>query len=244
MAARSLPERPENRGVVALLEALDGAWLAGHGVVFAGGTRIALSLHEYRISRDADFLAVDRTGYATLRMALREKEGLRRLFRTRSVVDLPREPRMDQYGIRFLAVVAGERVKVEFVAEGRIELDAGESGPVGTVPWATEVDCFAEKLLANSDRWLDDAYLSRDVIDLAALHGHVGRVPDTAWRKAEGAYGRAVVSDLERAAERFLEREDHRRICFDRLGVTRESELIANLELLRGEARVRHAGAT
>ncbi len=38
-----------------------------YGVVFAGGRRLTLALHEYHVSKDADFLAVDRKGYASVR---------------------------------------------------------------------------------------------------------------------------------------------------------------------------------
>jgi hypothetical protein len=195
MAAPSTPERSEHVPVVAVLEALDGALLAEHGVVFAGGTRIALEFGEFRVSKDVDLLATDRPGYAGLRAEVREQGGVTRLFMNGSNVELPREARVDQYGIRFPAIVLGIQVKVEFVAERRIELESGASGRFGSVPWASIADCFSEKLLASSDRWADDTYLSRDLIDLAALRMHEGPIPEAVWQKVVAAYGAPVVRD-------------------------------------------------
>jgi len=238
MAASSIPERPEHAAVVKLLRALDGPALSRHGVTFAGGTRIALAYGEYRVSRDVDFLAVDRHGYASLRAEVRER-GVAILFVPGADVQLPREARMDQYGIRLPVVVAGEKLKVEFIAEGRVELDRGQPGLYSDVPWATVLDCFVEKILANSDRWADDAYLSRDLIDLGALTLHEGPIPEAAWLKAEGAYGPTAARDLERAAERFVEREDHQQRCFERLDVRGREELLESIRSLQQMASAR-----
>jgi hypothetical protein len=225
--------------VVALLEALDGQLLSSHAVVFAGGTRIALGYGEYRVSRDIDFLAADTAGYASLRAEVREPGGVARLFSKNANVALPREPRIDQYGIRFPAIVDGSQIKVEFVAEGRIGLSAGVPGLFGSVEWASAVDCFTEKLLANSDRWADDAYLSRDLIDLAALRSKEGPIPEVAWSKAVGAYGEVVLRDLNKAAAALLRREAYRQQCFDRLDVCNVDELTATLEVLLAEGTAR-----
>ena len=237
MAAPLILTRVEHQAVVTLLEALDGELLARHDVVFAGGTRLTLALSEYRLSRDVDFLAVDREGYASLRAEVREPGGVRRLFSKDSPIELPGEARIDQYGIRFPAMVGTTRIKVEFVAEGRIALSPGIVGPVASVPWAAMVDCYAEKLLANSDRWADDAFLSRDLIDLAALRLHVGPIPKLAWEKACKAYGLTVVRDLVKAARAFESRPDHRRACFERLDVRNADALVPFIEALRVESQ-------
>jgi hypothetical protein len=238
MAAPLILTRVEHQAVVTLLEALDGQLLARHDVVFAGGTRLTLALGEYRLSRDVDFLAVDQQGYASLRAEVREPGGVRRLFHKDCPIELPGEARIDQYGIRFPAVVGSTRIKVEFVAEGRIALSPGEAGPIASVPWAAIVDCYAEKLLANSDRWADDAFLSRDLIDLAALRLHVGSIPELAWEKARKAYGLTVVHDLEKAATAFERRLEHRRTCFERLDVRGADALAPFVEALRVESRL------
>jgi hypothetical protein len=102
---------------------------------------------------------------------------------------------------------------------------------------AAMVDCYAEKFLANPDRWADDAFLSRDLIDLAALRLHVGSIPELAWEKARKAYGLIVVHDLEKAATAF-ERPEHRRTCFERLDVRGADALVPLIEALRVESRL------
>jgi hypothetical protein len=239
MAALSTPTHAEHAAVVRVLEALNGELLAQHGVVFAGGTRLTLAFGEYRVSRDADFLAADRQGYASLRSEVRQAGGIRRLFVPGHDLELPAEARIDQYGIRFPAIVGGSRIKVEFVAEGRMALMPGEVGPIASVPWAQLVDCYAEKLLANSDRWADDAFLSRDLIDLAALRVHVGPVPELAWTKARDAYGTAVANDLQKAAHAFEAHSDYRRTCFARLEVRQEDQLLLAINDLLVESQMR-----
>jgi hypothetical protein len=64
------------------------------------------------------------------------------------------------------------------------------------------VDMAAGKLLANADRWADDAVFSRDLIDLAMM------VPPratlhAALSKAQVAYGESVRADLLRAVDRL-----------------------------------------
>lgn len=235
MAAPLIPKRAEHQAVARLLDAFDAELLARHGVVFAGGTRLTLALGEYRLSRDIDFLAADRQGYASLRFEVRQIGGSKRFFRQGSEPELPGEARIDQYGIRFPVVLDGVRMKVEFVAEARIALSPGEVGPLSSVPWATLGDCYAEKLLANSDRWADDAFLSRDLIDLAALRHHVGPIPDTALQKARDAYGVTVIKDLVKAASEFARRKEHQRTCFERLDVRGPDDLAASIDTLQAE---------
>ena len=81
-----------------------------------------------------------------------------------------REVRADQYGIRTMLQIDGADIKFEIVLEGRIELE--EPGPDDRqcgVATLSPLDMAASKLLANSDRWRDDAVMSRDLIDLAMM---------------------------------------------------------------------------
>ncbi|MBN1605626.1 MAG: nucleotidyl transferase AbiEii/AbiGii toxin family protein [Polyangiaceae bacterium] len=225
--------------MASLLEALNGDLLAKHGVVFAGGCRLTLAFGEYRVSQAVDFLAADRKGYASLRAEVRQPGGTGRLFLENAAVELAGEARIDQYGIRFPVVMDGTRLKVEFVAEGRIPLAPGEPGLLSDVPWETLPDCYAEKLLANSDRWADDAYLSRDLIDLAALRVHAGPIPEMAWQKATDAYGMSAADDLRKAATEFARRSEHRCRCFERLDVRGADALSAAMHELCREASSR-----
>lgn len=94
---------------------------------------------------------------------------------------------------------------------------------------------YAEKLLANSDRWPDRSVLSRDLIDLGMLRARAGAIPPTAWLKAEGAYRGAVRDDLGKALRWFLDHEDHRERCFTGLGVVHPAVILRGIEELLAE---------
>lgn len=64
------------------------------------------------------------------------------------------------------------------------------------VPCLSLVDCIAEKLLANADRWADSSIESRDLIDLCVIRFN-NTFPDAAKIKAENAY--PVIEPLKRA---------------------------------------------
>ena len=65
---------------------------------------------------------------------------------------------------------------------------------------------MASKLLANSDRWNDDAVFSRDVIDLVMLNPRKSELND-ALEKSYAAYGDSIHRDLQRAIDALLSRE-------------------------------------
>jgi hypothetical protein len=203
MAARSTFERETHRRIQRVLEALDADALARFSCWFGGGTRIAMGLGEYRESRDIDFLCSDASGYADLRVAVGQ-DGYKTLFVAEHSVELPREIRADQYGVRFPAVVDGQSIRVELVREARIELTHPARPSWTDIACLSIGDCYAEELLANCDRWADTDSLSRDLIDLAALRRAHGPIPDKAWHAAESAYKTAPRDALRRAALAFL----------------------------------------
>ncbi|CEE84472.1 conserved hypothetical protein [Xanthomonas citri pv. citri] len=181
---------------------------------FGGGTAIALALDEYRESADVDFLCASQAGYRLLRNTITQHDLGGIFFKP---VTLLREPRADRYGIRAMLEVDGQPVKFEIVSEGRIAID-GAMDPQFGVPTLSREDLFAEKLLANADRWADRSVMSRDLIDLAAMTLHWGPIPDAAWDKASDAYGdhlrQAYNSALERVSDRaYLKR------CLDAMQV-------------------------
>ena len=77
----------------------------------------------------------------------------------------------------------------------------------------------ATKLLANSDRWGDDAVMSRDLIDLAMME------PDPellrgAMAKAAAAYGKSIAADLDKAIEALRTRPHRLDRCMEALQMT------------------------
>ena len=209
--------REAYRAVLDVLERMDAALLDGARCWFAGGSRLAMDLGECRESLDLDFLCADPSGYADLRLAVRAG-GPGALF-CGDAPAFPREPRIDQYGIRFVASVASGALRVEIVREGRVAF-----GPPARPSWSpvaclSTVDRVTEKLLANSDRGADPDTLGRDAIDLAVLRASAGAIPADAWARAEAAYKTAPRADLERSVAQLLGDEPFRERCFSGLRV-------------------------
>ncbi|OEZ98712.1 hypothetical protein DUPY_28920 [Duganella phyllosphaerae] len=145
-------------------------------------------MNEYRESVDVDFLCSSLDGYRALRNTI-SSASLGDILAL--PVELVRDVRADRYGIRTFVRVGGIPIKFEIVSEGRIDI-AGAIDPVLGVPTLSREDMYAEKLLANADRFGDVSVASRDAIDLAMLIEHWGAVPDQAWAKARRAYGQSI----------------------------------------------------
>ncbi|MBN8487496.1 MAG: nucleotidyl transferase AbiEii/AbiGii toxin family protein [Burkholderiales bacterium] len=232
-------ERPHHRRIAALLSALDAELLRTHHCLFGGGTLIALLHGEYRESRDVDFLVSDLTCYRALRGVVTQ-QGIGGLFRT--PVAALREARMDQYGIRTLIEVEAVPIKFEIVLEARIALDGPmPSAAVCGVSALSPVDQVAEKLLANADRWADDAVDARDLIDLAMMLPD-GRIPRTALDKASGAYS-SIEADLDKA-KAHIERPGRLARCMTHLQMTLPPALLLDrIRRLRPAPPPRRRGA-
>lgn len=74
-------ERPHHQRIAHVLEALNADLLRQLGVLFGGGTCIALRCGEYRESVDIDFLVSDLAGYRELRELLTGVGGLHPIVR-------------------------------------------------------------------------------------------------------------------------------------------------------------------
>ena len=193
-------ERPHHQRILKVLRALDSDLLCRARCYFGGGTAIVLALGEYRESVDVDFLCADREGYRLLRSAL----ALPTLGKiTTAPLDYAREVRTERDKIFTRVRVDEIPIKVEFVLEGRIDLD-GHLDPRLGVPVLSQGDMYAEKLLATADRGLDESTLGRDLIDLAMMIGAWGPIPEAAWKKTEAAYGHAI-HDVVAKARALLE---------------------------------------
>lgn len=224
--------RPRHQTVARALDAFDAAYLRAAGCYLGGGTRIVLELDEYRESADLNFLCADANGYRTLRNAITERSLGPILAQA---VPLAREVRADRYGIRTFLEIEGEKVKIEIVSEGRIEL-ADMVVPRVPVACLDRVSCFAEKFLANADRALDESVASRDLIDLAFMMA--------AWSPAEAArglgwaasaYGDTAVASLDRALLKVERNPRYFKQCLQRLVISDERTLALGLTRLRGK---------
>lgn len=217
-------ERPHHRRIASALEALDADVLAANDCLFGGGTAMALRYGEYRESVDIDFLVSKVEGYRQLRQRLTGPDGMRAIVRAGHALSQTREVRTDQYGIRTMLQVDSADIKFEIVLEGRIELDApGPDDRQCGVATLTPLDMATTKLLANSDRWRDDAVMSRDLIDLAMMAPPKALMKQ-AMAKAQGAYGESVAADLASAVEDLRARPHRLDQCMQAMAMTKVSK--------------------
>lgn len=203
--------------IATALQALDAEILLRLGCYFGGGTAIVLSHGEYRESLDIDFLIANKAGFRELRQGLTGEGGISTIVRKGSTLSLAREIRADQYGIRTMLDIGAVQIKFEFVLEARIPLDNPVSSDrICGVATLTKMDLAASKILANSDRWSDDAVFSRDLIDLAMLKLPVPLLK-RAMDKAKLAYGETAEQDLHKAIEKLKQRTGRLSECMEAL---------------------------
>lgn len=219
MRGDSLFEREHHRDVALVLQCLEASVLAQRHCYFGGGTAMALRYGEYRESVDIDFLVSQKEGYRDLRQMLGGLHGLNPIVRPGMKVDLAREVRADQYGIRTYVRSGAAVIKLEIVLEARIELVApAEDDRICGVPTLAPIDMAAEKLLANADRWADDSVFSRDLIDLA-MQAAGQQLLRAACAKAEEAYGASVRRSLAKGLDMLRNRPHRLEECMKALSV-------------------------
>jgi hypothetical protein len=220
-----------------ILAAIDGAVMEAHGFALGGATRIALAHGEVRISLDLDFLGSNATGFAALRGLVRDG-GVASILRPGMTLDVPREPSIDQYGIRFPVRVGTELVKVEIVREARVELEPPVREAFCALPLLSVEDCIVEKILANSDRGADATQFDRDILDLSILREAHGPISDRAWVRAARAYGEHARADVVKSLVRILRDTERRERDFRALRVDDADRVMRGLALLGGDLGV------
>jgi hypothetical protein len=213
-------ERPHHRRIVSVLSDMSPAFLRDTPCCFAGGTCLALRLGEYRESVDIDFLCSSVVGYRAIRSTVTERS-LGELFRVPP--RLLREVRADRYGIRTVLEKEGVPIRFEVVLEGRISLSCEEVDNL-PVPVLDRAGLFAEKLLANCDRYADRSTFSRDLIDLLIMKGCWSEVVSEALATAETAYGPVVQASYERAARALRDDPAYLARCFEALSVSADAQ--------------------
>ncbi|MGB7441300.1 MAG: nucleotidyl transferase AbiEii/AbiGii toxin family protein [Coleofasciculaceae cyanobacterium] len=222
----SMVHLAQHQTILDILSQLNAIFLNQCKTYFGGGTLLALTYDEYRLSQDIDFLCSDSIGYRQLRQAVYESQ-YQALFQTTEGLIFPREIQANQYGIRFPIVVGDLSIRLEIVSEGRIELGSPERLSWCPVACLNAVDQVAEKLLANSDRWPDTSVLSRDLIDLAIIRLQ-GKLPAQAFAKAEAAY--PVIAPLQKAIAAFQQQPDYRSRCYEALQIKNPGLIIDGLD--------------
>lgn len=230
-------KRPHHQRIQRLLHALDSELFASAECYFGGGTAIVLALDEYRESLDVDFLCASHDGYRQLRSAV-FNQGLAGLLR--QPLKALRDVRADRYGIRTFIEIDGVPIKFEIVQEGRITL-SGQTDPGTGVPTLERADMYAEKLLANADRWGDKATAGRDIIDLALMIHHWGPIPASAWCKTQAAYGPSVDAAFRKAAAEITDTA-YLNSCLDKMQMDRQLALPIQTTLQQAMATAQEGG--
>jgi hypothetical protein len=197
--------RPHHRDIATVLGCLDAALLREHNCLFGGGTAISLRFGEYRESLDIDFMVSDAKGFKRLREKLSGKTNLdtimipgQRVFQDPEII------RTSPYAIRTQVRVGQSRIKFEIISEGNLSFDAPSAKDmVCGITTLTTTDLAACKILANSDRYLDDGTYNRDIIDLAMIPT-TSKELRQALAKTHNAYGKTATINAHKAIERLL----------------------------------------
>jgi len=220
--------------ILKILHSLNTDLFKEIGAYFGGGTLLALLYNEYRQSKDIDFVCPVGTGYRELRNKI-DSKSYNIIFNKFDDIKLPREIKIDQYGVRFLVLVDETPIKFEIFAEARIQLENPTFYEWCPAPCLSFEDCCAEKLLANADRWNDTSIESRDLIDLAILRLQ-SELPKSAVQKAEQAY--AVIEPLKKALNKFQSSPKYREKCFSALEIENREAVIDGIDLLASDLKL------
>lgn len=176
--------RPHHQRIQRILESLNPDLLLRNQCLLGGGTAIALTHGEYRLSMDVDLIVSSKGGYRELR-GLVNSQGIEALMKR--PLPLRREARIDQYGIRCAFDIDSAAIKFEIVFEARVELqDPLPEDRVNGVWALTMRDKVATKLMANSDRWADDSVWSR---------GHACRLREGPHQPARAGWAAAQLHE-------------------------------------------------
>lgn len=233
-------KRELHQKILTILTHLNIEFLRECHAYFGGGTLVSLQHEEYRLSKDIDFMCSMTNGYHLLRQKVAAM-GYDVIFSSRDRLILPNEIQANQYGIRFPVIIDGTTIKLEMVSEGRIQLGEPDYPSWSPVPCLNQIDIFAEKLLANADRWPSELVNSRDLIDLAMLR-LASPIPQTAIDKAESAY--QVIEPFKRAIQYFQEHPEYRQRCYGALSIETPDKIINGIDLLANDFSMKATART
>jgi len=140
---------------------------------------------------------------------------------------LVREPTMferphHQRIARVLAALNGSLLRHNHCLFGggtAIALRYGEYRESVDIDFLMPLDMATTKLLANSDRGLDDGVFNRDLIDLAMMNPPLALLR-RAVAKAEQAYGKSIRQDLDKAINRMHDRHGWLERCMQVMAMT------------------------
>ena len=227
--------RDHHKAILNALRSFDGDFLMKSKCYFGGGTAISLELGEYRESVDIDFLCSDKDGYRVLRSAIAGCKDIAPILRAGADIKNLREVRANRDAVRTVIQSQGANIKVEFVREVRIDLEGAMDLRYG-LPVLSRKHMYAEKLMANSDRWYAPDVASRDILDLSIMISRWGAIPEEAWMIAEEAYGNKVREDYNKAVEK-IRKPEWIEDCATKMAI--DADTIKEILALHGGAHLR-----
>lgn len=208
-------KRDHHLRIATILQTMNPEVLQKHQCYFGGGTAIVLLRDEYRESIDIDLMVSSLESYRELRSEIRVKNDLSYILREGTELQLSRGIRAEKDAIRTMINVGSVEVKFEIIFEARIDFETPPpTSRLCGIATLTPLDLAASKLLANSDRWADDAIYSRDIIDLAMIGLNKEKM-EVAKEKARTAYGKSVDADLKKAITNLKNRKGHLLRCME-----------------------------
>lgn len=227
----SMFKRPHHQRIEKILRALNSDLLVQAECYFGGGTAIVLSLDEYRESVDIDFLCSSKDGYRLLRNLVSSDLGPLLLSPIKHI----REVRTERDKFSTFLEVDGNPIKIEFIHEGNTTI-TGSIDPVLGIPILSREDMYAQKLLANADRGLDKATMSRDIIDLSVMIDKWGDIPGLAWDKAYAAYGDYLIRGFYNGIKVIQDRS-YLASCLHRMGM--DADYVDRIPLILDQASIK-----
>lgn len=223
-------ERAHHQRISAVLRCLDGPTLLKNHCLLGGGTAIVLARDEYREALQIELCCTSADVYREIRRAL-DAQDPGWLFR--GPVQMLREPNFHRHGIRLAVLLDGTPVKIEILLENRIPFAAclPEAAIEGVWRLAEE-DLVATRLMANTDRYGDDSFMSRDIIDLAMLATD-GILSPAGVTKARTVYQNGIDTAFVRARAMLLEGDGRLAMCMRELSMKMPAhELASRIERL------------
>ncbi|AMD02377.1 nucleotidyl transferase AbiEii/AbiGii toxin family protein [Halomonas chromatireducens] len=183
--------RAHHRAIGQLLTHFDGDFLSANNILFGGGTRIALELHEFRESVDIDLFCIGRSAYRAARSAITPHSFGPLLLPGHTLALLnDREIRADRDAIRALLEGPGHPIKLEIIHFDNEAIKPDPRSQLFPIPFVGKEGCFATKLTANADRYMNH---SKDILDLCMMRREWGEIPEAAWKIACEDYGEGVI---------------------------------------------------
>lgn len=236
---------PPSPVLLHLLRQFHSRRLASYGAFLGGGSLIALDYGGERLSSSIVFLCANAKGYKRLRTAIAQ-EGYGSVFAEQQGLRLPQPIETHRLGARFKVVVEGEWeqsnsqmgpiITVEFLFEFRLAFERPRKPAWSPVLCLNEIDCIAEKLLANSDRWQDPAVGFKDLIDLAVLRLR-GPLNPAAIAKAESVY--PVLEPLRSSILQFQRQSEYRSYYYQQWGIKSPGRVLDGVDLLAKDLELR-----